>query len=67
MTFLSILDRHQSHKQKKNNCIKNINLSFFKEFKSNLIHKGQSIEDKRIIINTLNSKSSFFYKKSTSV
>ena len=46
----------------KNNCIKNINLIFYNNFKSNLIHKNQSLEDKRIVIYKLNSDFSFIVK-----
>lgn len=46
----------------KNKCIKNINLIFYNNFKSNLIHKNQSLEDKRIVIYKLNSDFSFIVK-----
>lgn len=51
----------------KSNCIKNINLIFYNNFKSNLIHKNQSLEDKRIVIYKLNSDFSFVIKSNPDI
>ena len=46
----------------KNRCIKQINLDFRNKFKTDLIKKNLSLEDKRIIIFRLNPKFNFIIK-----
>ena len=48
-----------------NRCIKEINLDFRNKFKTDLIKKDLSLEDKRITIFRLNPKFHFVVKKPT--